>query len=154
MKLLLINPRFPESFWSLKWLIDNFQPRVRTISPPLGLATLAALCPEEWDVEIIDENVQPVPLETDADIVGVCGMGVQFERQTELLTYYRDKGSYVVAGGSYASLCPDRFDSIADTVVAGEAECVWPLFCRDFSSGSPKRVYRETDSVSVAGSSL
>ena len=42
MKLLLINPKFPESFWSFKWAIDNILPDKRTVNPPLGLATLAA----------------------------------------------------------------------------------------------------------------
>ncbi|MBP2681711.1 MAG: methyltransferase, partial [Candidatus Krumholzibacteriota bacterium] len=119
MKLVLINPKFPESFWSLKWAVENCVPGARTVNPPLGLATVAALCPPDWEVEIIDENVRSVPLETRADIIGVCGMGVQFARQKELLAYYRSRGHFVVAGGSYASLCPDRYESLADTVVAG-----------------------------------
>ena len=89
MKLLLINPKFPESFWSFKCVSDTIQPNVRTTNPPLGLATLAALSPQEWEVEIIDENIQPIPLEPKADIIGVCGMGVQFNRQKELLSFYR-----------------------------------------------------------------
>ncbi|MFV1969166.1 MAG: B12-binding domain-containing radical SAM protein, partial [Pirellulaceae bacterium] len=84
MRLLLINPRFPESFWSFKWAVDTMMPTKRAINPPLGLATLAALCPAEWDVEIIDENIESIPLAPEADLVGVCGMGVQFERQKEL----------------------------------------------------------------------
>jgi radical SAM superfamily enzyme YgiQ (UPF0313 family) len=152
VKLLLINPRFPESFWSLKLAVDSFVPDARTVNPPLGLATLAALCPAEWDVEIVDENVQSIPLDPSADIVGICGMGVQFPRQKELLTYYRSRGLFVVAGGSYASLCPEAFEPIADTVVAGEAEHVWREFCRDFENGSPGRLYRETGVVALEDS--
>ena len=44
MRLLLINPRFPESFWSSKWALAEVLPNKRTMNPPLGLATLAALC--------------------------------------------------------------------------------------------------------------
>ena len=131
MRLLLINPRFPESFWSFKWAVDTVLPGKRAINPPLGLATLAALCPTDWDVSIVDENIASVPLAPEADLIGVCGMGVQFPRQRELLAYYRQRGYRVVAGGSYASLCPERYDGLADTVVAGEAEYVWPRFCRD-----------------------
>ena len=109
MRLLLINPRFPESFWSSKWALAEVLPDKRTTIPPLGLATLAALCPPHWEVEIVDENIEPIPLEPEADIVGVCGMGVQFPRQQELLAYYRGRGHYVVAGGSYASLCPEQY---------------------------------------------
>ena len=152
MKLVLINPKFPESFWSLKWAVENCVPGARTVNPPLGLATVAALCPPDWEVEIIDENVRSVPLETRADIIGVCGMGVQFARQKELLAYYRSRGHFVVAGGSYASLCPDRYESLADTVVAGEAEHIWRDFCRDFEAGSPRKLYRETGVVALEDS--
>lgn len=71
MRLLLINPRFPESFWSFTWAINEVLPRKSSTCPPLGLATLAALCPPDWDVRIVDENVEPVPSEPEADIVGV-----------------------------------------------------------------------------------
>ncbi len=124
MRLLLVNPRFPESFWSFKWAVDTVLSRRRTVTSPLGLATLAALCPADWDIQIVDENVESIPLDPAADVIGVCGMGVQFPRQRELLAFYRSKGYYVVAGGSFASLCPERYESLADTVVAGEAEYI------------------------------
>ena len=103
MRLLLINPRFPESFWSFRWAIDEILVGTRALNPPLGLATLAALCPPDWDVSIVDENVESIPLEPQADLIGVCGMGVQFERQKALLDYYRSEGYFVVAGGWRAS---------------------------------------------------
>ena len=152
MKLLLINPRFPESFWSFKWAVDSVLPGKRAVNPPLGLATVAALTPASWKVEIVDENVETIPLRPDADIVGVCGMGVQFKRQRELLNYYRASGYHVVAGGSYASLCPERYESLADTVVAGEAEYIWPEFCRDYEAGNSRALYEEKGMVSLADS--
>jgi radical SAM superfamily enzyme YgiQ (UPF0313 family) len=57
-----------------------------------------------------------------------------------------------VAGGSYASLCPEQYDGLADTVVAGEAEYVWPQFCRDVERGEPQPLYRETGTVSLEDS--
>jgi radical SAM superfamily enzyme YgiQ (UPF0313 family) len=152
MRLLLVNPKFPESFWTYKWAVDEVLVRTRAINPPLGLATLAALCPPGWEVTIVDENVEPIPLAPEADLIGICGMGVQFPRQTELLRYYRARGYCVVAGGSYASLCPEKYDGIADTVVAGESEYIWPEFCRDFAAGRAKCLYRETRTVSLADS--
>jgi len=152
MKLLLINPKFPESFWSFEWAIHTCMPGVKTLNPPLGLATLAALSPSDWEIEIIDENVRSLPLDPVADIVGVCGMGLQFERQEELLRYYKSKGCYVVAGGSYASLCPELYESLADTVVAGEAEYIWREFCSDYLAGNPEKLYRETGSVALQDS--
>jgi radical SAM superfamily enzyme YgiQ (UPF0313 family) len=152
MRVLLINPRFPESFWSFRFAMDEIVPGKRALNPPLGLATLAALSPAHWCVTIVDENVEPVPLDTDADIVGVCGMGVQSARQRELLAYYRGRGHYVVAAGSYASLCPEKYENVADTTVAGEAEYIWPEFCRDWEAGRHKGLYRETGTVSLADS--
>lgn len=150
MKLLLINPRFPESFWSFKWAIDTVMPsEKRTINPPLGLATLAGLSPKHWEVEIVDENIETIPLSPKADIIGICGMGVQFKRQKELLSFYRKKGYFVIAGGSYSSLCPEYYESIADAVIAGEAEYIWPEFCKDFEAGMPKKLYHETGEVSL-----
>jgi radical SAM superfamily enzyme YgiQ (UPF0313 family) len=151
LRLLLINPRFPESFWSSKWALEIL-PAKRAVNPPLGLATLAALCPSHWQVEIIDENIEDVPLEPDAEIIGICGMGVQFPRQKELLDYYRKRGHYVLAGGSYTSLCPEHYADLADTVIAGEAEYIFPQFCKDFDNGAPKRLYHETDTVALTDS--
>lgn len=151
MRLLLINPRFPESWWSSRWAIDIL-PGKSALVPPLGLATLAALCPPDWQIEIVDENVEPIPLEPAVDIVGVCGMGVQFPRQRELLGHYRNRGYYVLAGGSYSSLCPEHYRLLADTVIAGEAEYIFPKFCEDFERGAPKPLYRETDTVALTDS--
>ncbi len=79
-------------------------------------------------------------------------MGVQFQRQSELLAYYRGRGLSVVAGGSYASLCPEKYAERADAVIAGEAEYVWPQFCKDFEAGIPEALYRETGTVELPDS--
>lgn len=152
VRLLLINPRFSESFWTFRWVLDEIMPGKRAMNPPLGLATLAALCPSGWEVTLVDENVESVPLLPETDIVGICGMAVQFGRQSELLAYYRAKGYFTVAGGSYASLCPEKLEALADTVVSGEAEYVWPRFCRDFEAGAPQPLYAEKGVVSLEDS--
>ena len=152
MRLLLINPKVPESFWSFKWAVTEILPGKRTINPPLGLATLAALTPSHWDVEIVDENIEAVPANPEADIIGIGGMGVQIVRQKELIAYYRSQGFYVVIGGAAASLCPENYEGLADTVVSGEAEYIWPQFCRDYEAGAPKTLYKETGTVDLADS--
>ncbi len=148
IRLLLINPRFPESFWSFRWWV-KIAPKKQAVNLPLGLATLAALCPPHWKVEILDENVQSLPLDPQVDLVGVCGMGVQFERQKEILQYYRRQGYPVIAGGSYASLCPEVYTDLADWTVAGEAEYIWPEFCRDYEHNRTRRLYQETGEVNL-----
>ncbi len=95
-RLLLIKSRFPESYWSFKWAVDEILPGKRAINPPLGLATLAALCPPHWQGEIVDQNVESIPLAPRADIVGIRGMGVQSWRQSELLAY---------AGSAWVGAC-------------------------------------------------
>ena len=152
MRLLLINPKAPESFWNFHWAVSRILPEKRAINPPLGLATLAALCPSHWQVRIVDENVEPLPLAPEADLIGIGGMGVQFSRQRELLEYYRGRGYPVVVGGSYASLCPERYEQLADTVVCGEAEHIWPQFCADFEAGKPCALYRETGTIDLRSS--
>jgi radical SAM superfamily enzyme YgiQ (UPF0313 family) len=152
MRLLLINPKFPESFWTFKWAIGEILPGVRATNPPLGLATLAALTPPHWEVTIVDENIEALPLAPVTDVVGICGMGVQFARQCELAAYYRARNYRVVVGGSYASLCPEKYAKVADTIIAGEAEYIWPQFCRDLDGGAPRALYREKGSVSLTDS--
>ena len=152
MRLLLVNPALPESFWSFRWALERVLGGKRSLNPPLGLATLAALCPPHWEVEIADENVGPLPLRPQADLVGVGGMGVQVPRQKQLLRYYREAGYRVVAGGSYASLCPEEYLEIADHVVAGEAEYLWPQLCRDLEEKNFQKLYRETGNVKLEDS--
>ena len=123
-----------------------------TLTTPLGLATVAALTPSDWQITIVDENVEPIDWNFKADIVGVCGMGVQYLRQREILQQFRERGYYVVAGGSYASLCPNDYEDVADTVICGEAEWIWPQFCKDFENGTQRSLYRETGEVDLADS--
>ncbi|HLY52487.1 MAG TPA: radical SAM protein [Steroidobacteraceae bacterium] len=129
--------------------MSEILPGKRAVNPPLGLATLAALCPPHWEVRIVDENVEPLPLEPKADLIGVAGMGVQFPRQRELLEYYHSRDHFVVAGGSYASLCPQAYERLADTVICGEAELIWPRFCADFEGGCAQALYREIGTIDL-----
>lgn len=149
MKLLLINPVFPESFWSFSWASDKVTRDQKTVNTPLGIITLAALTPQNWQIHLIDENVEAIDWDYEADIVGVCGMAVQFTRQKEILDHFRNRGIYTVAGGSYASLCPEEYTDVADTVIAGEAERIWPEFCDDFWLGKARSLYQETGEVDL-----
>jgi radical SAM superfamily enzyme YgiQ (UPF0313 family) len=152
MKLLLINPATPQSFWSFRWALDNVLSEKQALNPPLGLATLAALCPPHWQVSIVDENIAPLPDAPLADLIGIGGMGCQSPRQKELLARYRSAGYRVVAGGSYASLCPEEYEGLADHVIAGESEYIWPRFCADLERGSAQALYRETGVVRLEDS--
>ena len=97
MKICLINPRFPLSLWDFSYSRDidgsSFP------FPPLSLATLAALTPKEHEVVIYDENVRPVNIDLDADIVGITGYSIQIERVFQLADTFRSRGITVVIGG-------------------------------------------------------
>ncbi len=149
MKLLLINPRFPENFWTFSWVFEHIATDKASLLPPLGLATLAALTPADWQITIVDENIEEIDFDFECDLVGVCGMAVQYPRQKEILQRFRDKGRHTIAGGSYASLCPEEYTAHADTIIAGEAERVWPAFCRDYLLGVSGVLYQEKDSISL-----
>ncbi len=149
-KLLLINPRGPDSFWEMRWFIDYLLPGKSHVSPPVGLATIAALTPDDWEIEIIDEYVDEVPMETDADIVGVGGTCLQYPRQRELIQHFNRQGKYTVAGGPYVSLVPSDYACLADTRVVGEAEYTWPRFCADWPR--PQSEYVEFGDVALTDS--
>lgn len=143
MKILLIQPKGVESFWQFPWITRGSNRKC--ISTPTGIATIAALTPEDWDIEIVDEHFQTVPEETDADIVAVSGTNTQFPRQIHWLRHFQHK--YTVAGGPYASLVPENYEGAANTLISGEAEYLWPQFCRDWPN--PKPYYREDGSVDL-----
>ncbi len=152
MRLLLINPALPQSFWSFRWALEEVLGGKRALNPPLGLATVAALTPAHWQVGIADENLAPLPAAPEVDLIGIGGMGVQAPRQKELIARYRAAGYRVVAGGSYASLCPEQYVEIADHVIAGEAEYIWPKFCADLERGEAGRLYVEKGIVRLEDS--
>jgi radical SAM superfamily enzyme YgiQ (UPF0313 family) len=150
MRLLLVYPVLPDGFWTFSWVFRHVITARRAVNPPLGLATIAALTPPDWEVRLIDENVEPIDFEADADIVAVGGMSVQHQRQIEILREFKRRGRHVVAGGSFATLCPERYQDCADTVLAGEAERVWPRFCEDFAAGRAQRLYVEEGEVPLS----
>jgi radical SAM superfamily enzyme YgiQ (UPF0313 family) len=149
MKMLFVNPRFPRSLWGFQGIADLVG--VRSGQAPLGLVTVAGLTPPEIEVELQDENCYPLDLDTDADVVAIGCWNVHYDRAHELAREFRKRGKRVVVGGPYPSLCPERFkDGTFDTVVVGEAEIVWPEFCRDLLAGHPKPLYQQVGNVDVA----
>ncbi|MFA7002159.1 MAG: cobalamin-dependent protein, partial [Candidatus Omnitrophota bacterium] len=108
MKVVLINPRFEPTIWSF----DGLQPftGTRFSTTPLGLATVAALTPSDWQVEIIDENVEDLRFDSDADLVGITAFNVQYQRALEIAAEFQKRGKPVVFGGPYCTLFPDAFE--------------------------------------------
>ena len=143
MRIYLVTPRNPQSFWTY----DHVLPALgkRCIFPNLSMPTLAGLTPREHEVILCDENVEEVDLDLDADIVGITGYIVHRERMVELAEEFRRRGRFVVMGGPYASLCPEELRGRCDVLFVDEAEETWPEFLRDFSSGVWRAEYRPED---------
>jgi len=113
--------------------------------PCLGLLKVAALTPPDWEVTIIDEKVEPLPPNLEADLVGITTMTTTVERGYEIADLYRRRGTKVVMGGMHASSLPDEALQHCDSVVVGEAEVLWPQLLADFGRRSIQPVYRHQD---------
>lgn len=123
MKVLLINPSSPPSYWSFPEQMKFAE--TRTLLPPLGLLTVAALLPHGWELRLVDLMAQPrSDIDWDwPDIVMITGMLIQRKEILSLVREAKERGKTVVVGGPYASSVPD--DPLAagcDFLVRGEAE--------------------------------
>jgi len=114
----------------------------RLYFPGLALPLLAALSPAGWSTEICLETIEDIPWNTDADLIGISGMGHAIIRSLDIADRFRQQGKPVVIGGYMASLMPEEALKHADAVVVGDAETVWPRLLDDFQSGAMQRLYR------------
>ena len=122
--------------------IKNLWMRFRNFKP-LGLLTIAALTPSEWEIKVFDENISvpnyltmPMP-----DLVGISAFTSQAPRAYEVATLFRKRGVPVVIGGIHASMCPEEASRYADSVVMGEAESVWKTVLDDVRKRTLKSSY-------------
>ncbi len=104
---------------------------------PLTLTTLAALVPTDVPVELqlIDEGIADVPLDLEADLVGLTVITGTARRAYELADHFRARGITVVLGGPHVTLIPEDAEPHADAIVVGYAEDTWPQLLRDFAAG-------------------
>ena len=119
---------------------------------PLTLTTLAALIPPEIPVELqlFDEGIADVPLDLDADLVGLTVITGTAMRAYELADHFRKRGITVVLGGPHVTLIPEDAAPHADAIVSGYAEDSWPQLLRDFASGQLQPRYDQAPGLSLA----
>jgi radical SAM superfamily enzyme YgiQ (UPF0313 family) len=141
MHALLINPLFPDTYWSQRHALPYV--RKQCLLPPLGLITVAAMLPEHWTVELVDMNVEPLSDEhlRRADVAMLTGMLAQSSSLHDTLARSREAGVRTVVGGPYATSVPDQLQD-ADHLVVGEAEMLMGELAADLEAGRPKRIYR------------
>jgi len=148
MNALLIYPKFSDTFWSFKYALRFI--RKRAFSPPLGLLTIAAMLPSEWDKRLVDTNVEALSLGDLewADYAFISGMTVQRDSAREIIARCKSAGVTVVAGGPMFTTEPDQFDEV-DHLILNEGELTLPLFLADMAKGHANRVYTTTDFADI-----
>lgn len=140
MKILLVNPVFQPSFWGFQNAL-RFQGKSCAF-PPLGLMTVSAMLPKEWEKRLIDENVKRLK-DSDihwADMVFVTGMLVQKDAIHQVMRRSKALGKIVVLGGPYVSTTEEDILE-ADHIFVGEAEETLPEFLNELRMGIPQRKY-------------
>ncbi len=144
MKILMIYPEFPDTFWSFKHALKFIRKKAST--QPLGLITVAAMLPTEWEKNLVDLNVQPLKdkdLEW-ADYAFVSAMTVQRKSTTQVIARCKAAGLKVVAGGPLFTAEYENFPDV-DYFVLNEAEITLAPFLQDLEAGRAKRIYTSSE---------
>ncbi len=140
MNVLLVYPRYPDTFWSYRYAL-KFVSR-KAGFPPLGLLTVASMLPSEWNKKLLDCNVRSLKHQDLlwADLVMMSGMSAQKESVREIIDWCRSLGKKVVAGGPLFTARADEYDDV-DHLVLNEAELTLPEFLGDFEKGTLRHCY-------------
>jgi radical SAM superfamily enzyme YgiQ (UPF0313 family) len=150
MKVVLLSPKGP--------LYRNrggiFKKSLRY--QPLTLTTLAALAPKDLDVEfqLIDEGIDDIPLDLNADLIGITVITGTAPRGYELSRHFRSRGIPTVLGGPHVTLIPDEAAQQADAICVGYAEQTWPQLLHDFAAGRLQRRYEQGHDFTLAHSPI
>ncbi|MCX7816758.1 MAG: B12-binding domain-containing radical SAM protein [Syntrophales bacterium] len=148
VKVLLVYPEYPNTFWSFRYALNFISKKAS--HPPLGLLTVAALLPEEWEKRLIDMNVSPLKEEDLqwADYVFVGAMSIQEHSGRDVLRRAKELGKITVAGGPLFTVRYDEFEDV-DHFVLNEAEINLPFFIEDLRAGRAKKIYKTDDLADI-----
>ncbi|MBN1687167.1 MAG: DUF4070 domain-containing protein [Spirochaetales bacterium] len=144
MKILLVNPEIPNTFWSYKKALQFIGKKAS--DPPLAMITVAALLPAAWQKRLIDMNVTQLKARDIewADYVFIGGMNIQYESFKRVVAQCNEIGTTVVAGGPMCTCSSEEIEGV-DHFVLNEAEITLPQFVDDLVAGTPKRVYASNE---------
>jgi len=140
MKVVLIYPRYPDTFWSFRHALKFISKKAT--HPPLGLLTVAAMLPKDWEKKLIDMNIAALEdkdLEG-ADFVFISAMSIQRASAKEVIAKCKKMGIKIVVGGPLFTAGHEEFDNV-DYFVLNEAEITLPLFLEDLKKGCAKHIY-------------
>jgi radical SAM superfamily enzyme YgiQ (UPF0313 family) len=143
MRVLLLYPRFPKSFWSFEKALALVGRKA--MLPPLGLITVAAILPQTWEFKLVDRNVRAVT-EAEwewADLVILSAMIVQKEDFLAQIQAAKQRGKRVAVGGPYATALPEEAATAgADYMILDEGEITLPMFVEAIEQGETEGVFR------------
>jgi radical SAM superfamily enzyme YgiQ (UPF0313 family) len=140
MKILLVYPKYPDTFWSFRYALKFISKKAA--SPPLGLLTVAALLPAEWEKELVDTNVRALEDRQIrwADFVFVSAISIQAASAKEIISRCNAMGTKVVAGGPLFTSEQENFQGV-DHLILNEGELTLPGFLEDLKRGQPRHAY-------------
>ena len=140
MKMLLVYPKYPDTFWSFKYALKFISKKASL--PPLGLLTMAAMFPKKWEKKLVDMAVSALPDEDIkwADYVFISAMSIQRESVEKVIAKCKRLGAKIVAGGPLFTTEYEDFEDV-DHLVLNEAEVTLPSFLEDLKEGHPKHIY-------------
>jgi len=140
VKILLIYPKCPDTFWSFKYALKFISKKAAFA--PLGLLTVASMLPRDWEKRLIDMNISS-PTEEDlkwADYVFISAMIVQKKSAREVINRCKILGIKIVAGGPLFTTSYEEFEAV-DHLVLNEAENTLPAFLRDLENACAQHIY-------------
>jgi radical SAM superfamily enzyme YgiQ (UPF0313 family) len=153
MKILLVYPRYPDTFWSFRHALKFLSKKASF--PPLGLLTVAAMLPGEWEKRVVDLNVNLLNDEDInwADYVFISSMVVQKDSAKEVITRCNRLNTRVVAGGPLFTTGYKEFEGVGHFVL-GEAEVTLPHFLSDLARGCPKHIYSSNERPDISNTPI
>ncbi len=118
--------------------------------PVLGITTLAALFPDHWQLELIDENFEQADTTKDADLILISSLTINAPHAYELAAAFRKRNLPILMGGMHPSACPDEAIKHCDALIIGEAERIFSTVLADFEAGKMSGIYKgETVDLSM-----
>ncbi len=144
MRILLLYPEFPDTFWSFKHALEFVGKRAAL--PPLGLLTVASMLPQEWPKRLVDTNVRSLTQKdlAWADCVFISAMVVQRESARRIIAQCKEAGLRIVAGGPLFQIEHEQFEAV-DHFILNEAELTLPAFLEDLAQGHPQPIYSSAE---------
>lgn len=149
MKIDIIHPAHYRNDGSLvqsKSWID----RLGAYIPHLGPLLIAALTPESHEVRVVEEYLEDVDFNSDADVIALSAQIMQFDRCLDISKEFRARGKKTVLGGYLPSMLPERVEGLFDAIVVGEGDEVWPELLNDIENGRLKPRYQAQKHADIA----